>query len=940
MIQDPDMVRAEHYNEIGKLICQGASDIIEKWSRFSRTEDSQESARLAHRKELRNHLPLFLQQMGNALASIARQGLDGWSRSARCHGKQRWNHGWALDELIRDYQLLRITILDYLDDQLERNLETEEVQALGLLLDDAIQDAVVTYVGYQEQHLAESEDRSRGTFENAAVGIGHVDPRGFWVRANERFCRMLGYSLDELTQTTFDHYAVPGDFLTQRDEFQQLLKGEIDSFSAEICMKHRDARNLWVKVTVSLQRGADDEPLYYIFVVEDISERRRLDIELKQAKNRAEETNRVKSEFVANVSHEIRTPLNAILGMTELALDEELSPLLQDYLNTAHESARSLLSLVNDLLDFSRMEAGRLELEATPFDLWQTVDETAKAVSISAFEKGLELLTDIASDVPRFVKGDALRLRQIITNLLSNAVKFTEQGEVLIRVELSEKNSQQTEIRFAVRDTGIGISSEDKERIFAPFTQADASTTRVFGGSGLGLAICTELISQFGGTLDVTSEVGEGSEFFFTARFQNAKVPRELVKRRKHRMGQLKGSRILIVDDNATNRTILEGDLTRFGINVEVAESGDSAISKMRLASKANQPFDVVLVDALMPGMDGFSVVEEINRCEQLQTTAVLMLSSADRSTFADRLANLHVDCYLDKPVARRELLDVLSYVSFGSDKGDEIESSLSAISQSLKVLLVEDTPANQKVVQAILRKRGHKITLANNGREAIDKLEVESFDVVLMDIQMPTVDGYQATATIRQMEDPERAGVPIIAMTAHAMKGDAGRCIEQGMNDYISKPIDSRRLIELVELWGASSSENGDTGGTDSEMPSKLESGTRKVADFDNALKRMDGNRQLLNDLIDFLRADMPELIAKIEIGVASEDVPSVRRAAHSIKGLAANFDAERVMELAVSIEAAAANGNLEIGIAQLNSLRTAVAELERVLEEYVRDH
>ena len=934
------MIRAERYSEIGKLIRASASEVLDRWSRVSKNEDDQESARYAHRAELRNHLPIFLEQMGAGLASYGTTQTRQRDASARSHGKQRWEFGWSLDEVIRDYQLLRICLLDHLDEQLDRKLNLEEIKAIGLLLDDAIQDAVATYVAYQEQHLAESEDRSRGTFENAAVGIGHVDQQGAWVRANDRLCKMLGYKLDELMRTTFEQFAHPDDFASQRRDFKRLLNGDIESFSGEIRMTHRDTHEIWAKITVSLQRAADREPLYYIFVIEDISERRQLDEELEEAKTAAEESNRLKSEFVANVSHEIRTPMNAILGMTELALDESLSPVLQDYLTTAHESAKSLLSLVNDLLDFSRMEAGRLELESTPFDLWQTIDETAKAVSISASEKGLELLTDVAANVPRYAKGDPLRLRQVITNLVSNAVKFTEQGEVLIRVESESENETHSSIRFAVSDTGIGISDEDKERIFAPFTQADASTTRVFGGSGLGLAICTELISQLGGTLDVSSDVGKGSEFFFTAHFQKAQAPRELVARRKDRMDQLDGRHILIVDDNATNRTIMEGILTRFGIHVDSVDSGDSAISKMQIAAEAKQPYDIVLVDALMPGTDGFSVIDKINSDEQLESTTVLMLSSADRSTFADRAKDLDIDGFLDKPVTRRDLLEVLSVVSFGSDVNDEDDSSVAAIPQSLSVLVAEDTPANQKVVQAILRKRGHSITLANNGREAIDKLAVESFNVVLMDIQMPTMDGYQATNAIRQMEDASRANVPIIAMTAHAMKGDADKCIEHGMNDYISKPIDSRRLIELVEDWGDNISPVGEAANDTSTSAATEDKTEPKTADFQIALERLDGNAQLLRDMIQFFREDSPGLLKQIEDGWNNNDPQTTKRAAHSIKGLAASFEAELVSEIAFEIEAAAENGDLARVEERLKQLHVAVNDLERAFAEHERNN
>lgn len=936
MTNDPTMIRAKRYEEIGRLIRSTAAEVLDKWSLASKRSDDQDSAKSAHQADLRNHLPAFLDYMGAELATHGGVLEESRDETARRHGKQRWELGWALDEVVRDYQLLRVALLDCLDQHLDRKLNLEEIKVIGVLLDDAIEDAVVTYVEFHQRHLAESEEQSRGTFENAAVGIGHVDQQGKWLRANGRLCDLLGYHVDELTLLSFDDCSPHTEIWDQDEYFDSLLNNKLDSFSKEIRLEHRDGHDIWAKLTASLQRSANRKPLYFILVIEDVSERRRLDEELEKARKKAEENNRLKSEFVANVSHEIRTPMNAILGMTELALDENISPLLRDYLTTAHESAKSLLALVNDLLDFSRMEAGKLELESAPFDLWQTIDETAKALSIRAAEKGLELLTDVAADVPRYTKGDSLRLRQVITNLVSNAVKFTERGEVLILAQLHAETQTHSIVRFAVRDTGIGISSEDKERIFAPFTQADASTTRVFGGSGLGLAICTELIGRLGGTLDVNSELGSGSEFFFTASFERADAPEELVARRQDRMEQLDGTSVLIVDDNATNRAIMEGILSRFGINVDSVDSGDSALSKIRIAAEAESPYDIVLVDALMPGTDGFAVIEQINNDEDLESTSVLMLSSADRSTFTDRAEHLSIDGYLDKPVTRRELLEVLSVVSFGAESNEEVDADVTPIPVSLNVLVAEDTPANQKVVQAILRKRGHNVTIANNGREAIDKLAADPYDLVLMDIQMPTVDGYQATTAIREL--PDRAAIPIIAMTAHAMKGDADKCIESGMNDYISKPIDSRRLIELVERWGAGS-QNQTLGRLtrDSDESHEEQSATStQIVDFDTALKRLDGNEKLLRDMIGFFREDSPPLLRQIKDGLQSSNVTTARRAAHSLKGLASGFDAEQVAKLAFEIEQSAANQQFATALECFAELTPAVEKLIAAFDEY----
>ena len=932
MKNDPEMIRGIRYAEIGQLIKSTSQTVIDNWAATAREELG--AAGTAHRIELQNHLPRFLEQLGEELSCRGVSKKLKCDASARSHGKQRWKAGWRLDEVIRDYQLLRLVLLDHLDANLKRQLVLEEVKAIGLMLDDAIEDAVLTYVAFREQHLAESEERSRGTFENAAVGIGHIDLDEKWLRANERLCKMLGYSIDEVLETQFDQFLRPDDLVAKQKQFKQLCKGDIDSFAMQVRLLHRESLTIWANVTVSLQRTSNNEPLYYILIFEDISDRHRLNQELKDAKIEAEKATQLKSEFVANVSHEIRTPMNAILGMTELALDETHTPEVRDYLTTAYESAKSLLSLVNDLLDFSRIESGKLELESTPFDLWQTIDETVKAMSISASEKGLELLIDVEASVPRYAKGDQLRLRQVITNLISNAIKFTERGEVVIRAILISESESNSVVRFSVVDTGIGISLEDKKRVFAPFTQADASTTRVFGGSGLGLAICTELISQLGGSLDVNSQVGKGSEFFFTANLKKASAPRDLVNRRQDRIQQLSGGRVLIIDDNMTSRMILENILIRFGLHVDSLDGGDAAIHKMQMAHEAGTPFDIVIVDALMPGVDGFAVIGEINKDEKLESATVLMISSADRSTFIDRTKTLDIDGFLDKPVTRRDLLEVLSVVSFGADADHSDDSAISAIPTSLNLLVVEDTPANQKVVKAILRKRGHKVTFANNGREALDKLAVDSFDVVLMDVQMPMMDGYQATAAIREIDDKKIATLPIIAMTAHAMKGDAEKCVEVGMDAYISKPINSRRLIELVEHWGG---KRGDVLGASQRIPAADENqdakqaSNGKTADFEIALKRLEGNRELLTDMIGFYREDVPKLFKKLATAIHDENSAVAKRSAHSIKGLSANFEAQRIIEIAASIEILTENQDFQSAADKISILKQEIDQLDQ---------
>ena len=487
-------------------------------------------------------------------------------------------------------------------------------------------------------------------------------------------------------------------------------------------------------------------------------------------------------------------------------------------------------------------------------------------------------------------------------------------------------------------DTGIGISPENKQRIFAPFTQADASTTRVFGGSGLGLAICVELISKFGGKLNVNSEIGKGSEFFFTVTFDKAKAPRDLASKRRSRLELLREKRVMIVDDNGTNRSLVEAMLRHMSIFTDSVHDGDAALKRLRLAAEAGAPYDIVLVDALMPGKDGFEFIEELNKDEQLAPTTVLMLSSTDRSTFNERAKRLQVDGFLDKPVSRRDLLEALRVAAFGMDALSDTNAGAAVGPTPLNVLVAEDTPANQKVVFAILKKRGHNVSLANNGREAIDKVQTHPFDVVLMDVQMPTVDGYQATAVIRKLRESSVASIPIIAMTAHAMKGDAEKCIKVGMNDYISKPIESRRLVQLVEYWGGTKGLNArSTSKEEATLLDTPDRSTANVADFEAALARLDGNRKLLVDMIGFFREDVPQLLESLDAGVSSGDATQIKRAAHSIKGLAAGFDAGRVVHHALRIEQFAVKETLDQIVHVLPDLRAGIAELEDAFTEFV---
>ena len=778
--------------------------------------------------------------------------------------------------------------------------------------------------------LAGSEEKHRTIIENIEDGYFEMDRHGQFAIFNDSFRKITGYAADQLQQLDYRRLLTPAETEKVLGAFDKVNRTQQAIKDLGFVIVRKDGARRWVETSLSPIAGANGETAGYRGILRDVTRRRQADA-LNQEKMAAEAASRSKSEFLANMSHEIRTPLNAIIGLAELLLESSLTREQREDLKVVQSAAYALLAVINDILDFSKIEAGKLELERSAFHLRDFLGEALKILAVKAHEKNLELAYRVAPDVPDRLVGDHHRFRQVLLNLIGNAIKFTDSGEIIVFAQCRSRDGNRLMLHVAVQDTGVGIAAGKQVLIFEAFRQADGSTTRKYGGTGLGLAVSAQLVNLMGGQIGVRSVLGKGSIFHFTVAFDvdaeaaaGPEVPDEV---------DLSGLRILVVDDNATNLKILCEMLTSWKMFPKPVASAAEGNAVLR---KGGVGFDMALIDFGLPQSGARSLIRRI-KGEAGGATRIIMMLTTTSAKETDGFDDADVGAVVTKPVRPSDLLDAiikaLSMETMPSEKHSEKSGSgRQATPPRLNILVAEDTPFNQKYIRRLLDSWQCRTTIVDNGRLAIEALAEQGFDLVLMDVQMPEMDGLTATTWIREQEKQNNRHVPIIAMTAHAMRGDRERCIEAGMDDYVSKPISSSTLLEAV--YRVVPLKAGEAGSASAVEPSESVDDAGELAAL---LEAFNNDGTFFKDVADMFITDYPPMVETVKKAIADEDAALLSRTAHSLKGMARNFQVDGAADAARQLELVAEQGQFETAQDLSRRLADELAGFERRLKRMV---
>ena len=744
-----------------------------------------------------------------------------------------------------------------------------------------------------EERLRESEEKYRTILESIEDGYFEVDLEGTYLFLNDSFCRISERSEHELLSHNYQEFFAPDLTKTLYEAYSSVYKTgrPLRAFEYEIVRK--DGTKKFVEESVTLKKDAAGQPIGFMGIRRDCTERKQIGAELEKARDAALESARLKSEFLANMSHEIRTPMNGVIGMSGLLLDTELTSDQREFAETISSSGDALLTIINDILDFSKMEAGKLQFEHLDFDLGNAVEGAVELLAERAFEKKIELASLIHSDVTTKLRGDPGRLRQVLTNLIGNALKFTERGEVIVQAEKESETDSEVVVRFSVSDTGIGIDEAMQPNLFQAFIQADGSTTRKYGGTGLGLAISKQLVELMGGQIGLTSAPGKGSTFWFTARFDKQPAGSVACKPQVLSLDKL---RALIVDDNATNRKILAYQLSSWGMIHEAADSGAQALELLRAAAAQGKAYDFAILDFMMPGMDGFELARTIKADPAIPRMPLVLLTSYGQRGDATTARENGLAAYLTKPVRQSVLFNCLARVISEPLAIDDRLTARAALKSDLLtkhtlkeakpmsqglVLVAEDNTVNQKIAVRQLEKLGYRADAVADGRQALEALTRISYDLVLMDCQMPEMDGYEATVEIRRREG-NRKHTMIIAMTAHALEGDREKCLSVGMDDYISKPVKAEDLAKVLERVSVA--------GVKSELDEMISQEVVEPVDLHRLYESMGEEPEELLDILGIYLDQMSLSLKRLDAAIESGDAGEIDLIAHNCCGVSAN--------------------------------------------------